>query len=208
MSKFLQNIEHTRYDVEKIKYTKFICKDCTKKDCDKEFEECLKKTDPVNLLNLGYIDINYNDYPMLYVTTPVMLCPFGVNISNTNSSLTLQFSNYKTNSLMKSFFEFIKEIELRQMLYLGLTDINTDLYNSQIRYDKNGKYDPNLLIKIPFNSKYNRFEVDVHNKNYPNASIMNINKFAKLKCDIYIDKIWKFNEKYICKWKVKKIEIL
>ena len=29
----------------------------------------------------------------------------------------------------------------------------------------------------------------------------------KLKCDIYIDKIWKFNGKYVCKWKVKNILI-
>ena len=32
-------------------------------------------------------------------------------------------------------------------------------------------------------------------------------KFSKIFYDIYIDKIWKFNEKYICKWKVKKIQL-
>ena len=41
-----------------------------------------------------------------------------------------------------------------------------------------------------------------------NLNISNINKFSKVKCDIFIDKIWKYNDKYVCKWKVNKNYIL
>ena len=60
-------------------------------------------------------------------------------------------------------------------------------------------------MKIPF--KHNKFECDVHNENYASCTVLNINRFTKMNCDIYIDKIWKFNERYICKWKCKKIYI-
>ena len=67
-------------------------------------------------------------------------------------------------------------------------------------------YDPNLLVKVPF--KNNKFEVDIRSENYNNVSIMSIGKFTKMKCDIYIDKIWLFNDRFYCKWKVRRIYIL
>ena len=91
------------------------------------------------------------------------------------------------------------------MEYLGLNDDDVDLYLPQIRYDKKGKYDPNLLIKVPFRD--NSYNVDIKTKD-SSVSITNIFKFSKLKCDIYIDKIWKFNDKYVCKWKVERILII
>ena len=87
---------------------------------------------------------------------------------------------------------------------LNLNDDDVYLYISQIRYDKKGRYDPNLLVKIPFRS--NKYEVEVRNRD-TSCSIANIYNFSKMRCDIYIDKIWKFNGKYVCKWKVKKIMI-
>ena len=38
-----------------------------------------------------------------------------------------------------------------------------------------------------------------------NDAVTNIFKFSKLASSIYIDNIWFFNGKYVCKWKVKKI---
>ena len=29
-----------------------------------------------------------------------------------------------------------------------------------------------------------------------------------MQCDIYIDKIWKFNDVYYCKWKARKIYLV
>ena len=39
--------------------------------------------------------------PFVYVTTPLMVCLFGVN-KNTNN-MSLQFSNYKENNEMLNF---------------------------------------------------------------------------------------------------------
>ena len=132
-----------------------------------------------------------------------MVCPFGFN--SKNQSLTLQFTNIKNNSEMKGFYDFIQELELKQMQYLGLREDTADLYLTQIRHDKEGKYDPNLLIKVPF--KDNSYDVSIKHKD-SSVAVTNIFKFSKLQCDIYIDNIWKFNGKYICKWKVKKILII
>ena len=201
MSKFLKNIDHDRYNIDDITYKTFICKDCTKKT--KEFELHINDESPKDLLNFGYISLQYLENPFVYVTTPPMVCLFGVDKNTWNMSL--QFKDLNTDNVMKSFYEFIQGIEFQQMQYLNLDEDDADLYNSQIRRDKDNKYEPNLSVKIPF--KNNKFECDVHNENYASCTVLNINRFTKMKCDIYIDKIWKFNEKYICKWKCKKIYI-
>ena len=180
-------------------FKKYICIDCTQKK--KEYEYDNSENVPKDILNLGYIEISLGKFP-IYETTPTMVCPFGFNKSN--NQMTLQFTNVKDDSEMNSFFRFIQELEMKQMEYLGINDDDVDLYISQIRYDKKGRYDPNLLVKIPFRS--NKYEVEVRNRD-TSCSIANIYNFSKMRCDIYIDKIWKFNGKYVCKWKVKKIMI-
>ena len=51
---------------------------------------------------------------------------------------------------------------------------------------------------------YNKYEVDIYNDRFP-VTILGIQKYVTMTCDIYIDKIWKFNDQYICKWKVRNI---
>ena len=73
-----------------------------------------------------------------------------------------------------------------------------------------GKNGSTLWVKtklIERNKNYKHFNIDIRNKDRE-CSIQNIYNFSKMKCDIYIDKIWKYNEKYVCKWKVKKILIV
>jgi len=200
MENFLLNRNHNFYIGKNITYKDYICKDCSQKK--KVYEICKdKECDPKDILNLGYIEISSGKYPIV-VTTPIMVCPFGFN-KGTNT-LTLQFSNYKTDSEMNSFLRFIKELELQQMQYIGLDEDEADLYLSQIKVDEKGKYDPNLILKVPF--RENGYDVTIKNKN-TSISVTNIYKWTKLKCDIYIDKIWKFNGRYVCKWKVKNILI-
>ena len=200
MSKFLKYNHHNLFEGTPLSFGTFICKDCTQKK--KEYEYKKLEDIPKNILNLGYIEVNSNQRP-IYVTTPIMVCPFGFN--QKSNQLTLQFTNVRTDPEMNSFFNFIQNLELEQMKYIGLTDDDADLYISQVRFDKNGKYDPNLLVKAPFHS--NRYDVDIQGKN-GGCSITNIFNFSKLQCDIYIDKIWKFNDKFVCKWKVKKILLM
>ena len=201
---FLKNIEHNRYDLDNIVFKTFICKDCSNEQKNKEYELCTDNKCPKDLKNFGYISLNYLQNPLIYLTTPPMVCLFGVN--KNNWTMSLQFKDVKTNNIMKSFFDFIQNMEFKVMQSLGLSEDESDLFVSQIRYDKARKYDPNLSIKIPF--KNNRFDCDIKNENYSSMTVLNINNFTKMQCDIYIDKIWKWDEKYYCKWKCKKIYIL
>lgn len=195
--KFLSNLHHNLFESKPLQFNKFVCKDCTQKK--KEFEYDGSKRIPKEIPNLGYVEISMGEYRIM-VTTPTMVCPFGFNRSN--NQMALQFTNVKTDSEMNSFFNFIQALEMKQMQYLGFDEDDADLYLSQIRHDKNGKYDPNLIVKVPFSK--NKYDVDIRNQD-GECSISNLYKFSKMQCDIYIDNIWKFNEKYVCKWKVKKI---
>ena len=197
---FLLNRNHNYYFDKTITYKNYICKDCSQKK--KEYEVSKDKdSEPKEIQNLGYIEISLGKYPII-LTTPIMVCPFGFN-KGTNI-LTLQFTNFKTDPEMNSFLKFIKELELQQMQYIGLDEDESDLYLSQIKVDDKMRYDPNFLLKVPF--KNNGYDVSIRSKG-SSISVTNIYKWTKLKCDIYIDKIWRFNGKYVCKWKVKNILI-
>jgi hypothetical protein len=199
----LKNIHHDQYKVDAIQYSKYLIKDCTAKK--KEFTQDKSKEKAINIKNIGYIGLYYNGNPLIYVTTPIMTCLFGMD-KNTKT-MSLQFKDVNTDPSMKGFFNFIKGVEINNMINLGITDEQDyDKYGSQIKYDKNGKYDPNLLVKVPFDK--NRYEVDVFNDEEENINIYYINNFTRMKCDIYIDKIWKYNEVFYCKWKARKIYLV
>ena len=192
----LKHIDHGKYIIDKIQYINFNLKNPNVQE--KEYI----RDDSVAVENerLSYIQILYNNNPMIYITTPKMFCPFGFN-KNANT-MNLQFTNLETDAHMKSFFEFIQNIEFQQMAHIGLTEENADLYKTQIQYDKKGVYDPSLYVKLPFN--YNKYEVDIYNDRFP-ITILGIQKYMTMTCDIYIDKIWKYNDTYIFKWKVRNI---
>ena len=43
---------------------------------------------------------------------------------------------------------------------------------NQIKYDKKGKYEPNLSVKLPFN--YNRFQTDIYSEHSNSINIFQI----------------------------------
>lgn len=195
----LMNIDHGKYIIDNFKY---YDKDCINPNVKKKKYKDSDNKKTISNDKLAYIQIIYNNNPTIYITTPKMFCPFGLN-TNTNI-LNLQFTNLSSDKNMKSFYEFIENLEYSQMAYIGLTEDNCDLYSSQIQKDKKERYDPTLICKLPF--IYNKYEVDIFRDDYP-ITIKGIQKYMNLICDIYIDKIWKYNEKYICKWKVKNIYV-
>ena len=196
------DLYHDKVNIQDLSCQHMSCKNVN--DKKKEYELC--KMNPLEDPKFGYTQLYYYKKPQLMVTTPTMVCPFGVNNSGSNFKICLQFTNYMSDPHMKSFYDFIQNCEYKQMEILGLTEENQDLFISQIRHDKHDKYDPNLDVKIPFS--YNRFQCDIYSDSYSNINIMNISKFCKIQCDIYLDKIWKYNENYVSKWKVKMIHIL
>jgi len=197
----LKNISHSEYDIEQIRYVNFICKNPNVKK--KEFVEDSSKA--VTNDKLSHIGLYYSKYNMIYVTTPVMVCPFGVN-QNNGFIMNLQFTNYEKDDKMNEFYRFIQALEAIQRDHIGIDEDMDELYISQIRRDKLKKYDPNLVVKLPF--RKNKFELEAYNKDGDIINVLNIPKFCKVQCDIYIDKIWKFNDQYICKWKLNRLVIL
>ena len=197
----LKNIHHDKYKVDDIQYANLLWEDCTKK---KEVIPDKSRKFAVDLKNIAYTSVYYNGTPMIYVTTPVMTCLWGMN--KQTKQLSLQFTDLETDSSMKSFYNFIKNIEIHNMQNLGITEDNMDEYGTQIRVDKSGKYEPNLSVKVPFVE--NRYEIEVFNDEIDNINIYNINNFVKMRCDIYIDKIWKYNDIFYCKWKARKIYLV
>ena len=201
MSK-LKNITHDLYKVDQIKYTKYLIKDCSVKKKDYVLDK--SKEDAVNIKNIGYVSLYYNQNPLIYVTTPIMVCLFGLD--KKTKQMSLQFTNLESDSEMKSFFDFIENVEVNNMKNLGIDEDNYDKYINQIRYDKERKYDPNLSVKVPFVN--NRYDIDIYSDGYSLINIENICNFTKMKCDIYIDKIWKWNDLFTCKWKAKVIHLV
>ena len=196
------NIYHDTLTIQDLVCHHMSCTNVNAKK--KEYIPCL--TDPRTDLAFCYSQLFLGKQAQVVVTTPIMICPFGINNQHNNFKLCLQFTNYKSDHEMNSFYEFIQECEYKQMELLGLGEDDSDLFVSQIRHDKQHKYDPNLEVKIPFS--YNRFQCDIYSDSYAGVGIMNISKFCKLQCDIYLDKIWTYNDTYISKWKVKMIHLV
>ena len=145
---FLKNHHHNLFEKEPLQFDNFICKDLTVKKKEFIYQES-EDISPKNISNLGYIEISMGKFP-IYVTTPIMVAPFGFN--RQINQIYLQFTNVRTDSEVNSFYNFIQKLELNQMEYLGLDEDDADLYLSQIRHDSKGKYDPNLIIKVPFSN--------------------------------------------------------
>jgi len=133
-----------------------------------------------------------------------MVCLFGLD--KKTKQMSLQFTNLESDNEMKSFFDFIENVEVNNMKHLGIGEDNYDKYINQIRYDKQKQYDPNLSVKVPFVN--NRYDMDIYSDDYDLINIENICNFTKMRCDIYIDKIWKWNDVFTCKWKVKVIHLV
>jgi len=195
-----------KIDINKIKYLNYQCDDMSVTNSNKKKYSINDEGDKDDD-NFGFIQIEYLKNPFMYVTTPKMKCLFGIQKkSNYNFQMNLQFTNLEEDKYMKSFHKFIESIEFMTMKYLNLTEKDSDRFISQIQYDKNNKYEPNLLVKLPFT--YNKFNTEIYSDHSPAVNILNINKFQDMECDIHIDKIWKMNNKFYMKWKVKIIHLM
>ena len=81
---------------------------------------------------------------MVYVTTPVMTCLWGMS---KQKQIALQFTDVENDSSMKSFYNFIKNIEIHNMRNLGITEKDIDKYerdwenHQKYRYFKENSYD-------------------------------------------------------------------
>ncbi len=191
---------------DNLRFKSYKCNDMSiTKANDKTYSECkdLDKDCPC----FGYITVGYLRNPQLYVTTPVMKCLFGVQKKgDCNFQMNLQFTDLEEDPNMQQFYDFIEGCEFHAMKNLGLTEEDSDRFISQIYHDKKGIYEPNLNVKLPF--QYNQFTIDLYSEHSSGVNIFSINKFQKMECDLYVDRIWRMNDKFYMKWKCKIIHLL
>ena len=198
---------HDKLTLEQLRHSCYLCDDMSvTKMADKTYhkcnEECIK-----DHLQFGYLQLHYYKNLFFYVTTPPMKCLFGVQKNGFNNfQMSLQFTDVDTEPTMKHFYKFIEDTEFRCMKLLGLSPEEGDKFISQIRHDKKGKYEPNLSVKLPF--RYNKFETDIYSERDSIPNLLQVPSFALMECDIYIDKIWKMNDKFYAKWKVKCVHLM
>lgn len=154
--------------------------------------------------NIKMIKNNFNGFDIFYknhllcLETPTVKIPFGLEKEYSNLILKLQLINYENDKNMETFLDKIKQIEQY------LTNFLEDNLRSQIRFSES--YDPLLITKISKIKNKITTEV-IDEKNIP-VNIFNLKKYDNLKCIIYLDKIWKYNNTYFYKWHVHKICVL
>lgn len=147
--------------------------------------------------NFDGFDIFYNNH-FLCLETPKLKIPFGLEKEYSNFILKLQLTNIKNDENMEKFLDKIKQIEQYLSNFL---DGNL---RSQIRFSED--YDPILITKI---SKIkNKITTEVLDEKDIPVNIFSLKKYDNLKCIIYLDKIWKYNNTYFYKWHVHKICVL
>ena len=203
----LKNID--KVDINKISCVPYLCEDMSVKHSEKKYKKATKqeRNQIKNNKKFGYIQLMFGKHSLLMTTTPVMKCLFGITrTQGDNFNMSLQFKNLEQDEEMMDFFNYIRGIEYYMMNNLGLTEEDSDKFISQIKYDKHKKYDPNLSVKLPFNC--NKFETELYSDHSSIVSLFNINNFTDMQCDIYIDKIWKINDTFHCKWKCSCIHLV
>ena len=109
MSNSLKNIHHDKYKVDDIQYANFLWEDCTEKN---DVIQDKSRKFAVDLKNIAYTSLYYNNTPMIYVTTPVMTCLWGMN---KQKQISLQFTGVENDVSMISFYNFIRNIEIHNM---------------------------------------------------------------------------------------------
>ena len=197
---------YSNINPQKLNFVPFLCDDMSVNQCDKTYSICDGKEYCKDHPRFGYLQIYLGKKPNLILTTPKMKCLFGVQKNGNSFNMSLQFSNLKEDVEMKSFFDLIQNIEFECMKHIGLDQDDADNFISQIKYDKMNKYDPNLSVKLPFHK--NSFQTTITSNNSSAINIFNIQNFTNMQCDIYLDKIWRMNDKFYTKWKCNKIHIL
>lgn len=154
----------------------------------------------INLENLEIIDNNtdfltvkYNDNP-LYIETPEMYVPFGLEKEYNNFIIKLQFN--RNNEETIDFYNFILELEdkIKELL-------NTNSLKSEIVHT-NKKFDP--LLKTKILCIKNSINID-YKKNNEFGNIYDFEKKTNIKAFLMIDNLFRKNSNYYCKFKLKKI---
>ena len=130
----------------------------------------------------------------LIIKTPIVKIPFGLEKEYNNMVVKLELPKDKI---------FTKLIDAIEKKFCELLNIET--INSQLRLSKNEKYGDLLLTKI---IRYKERSFITVNRGNKMEYIRNLKKGEKGIATIEIDKLWKYDDKYTYKIKLKELALL
>jgi hypothetical protein len=139
-----------------------------------------------------FITVRYNSGPLI-IDAPKMYIPFGLEQEYNNYIIKLQFSRKNKDTI--EFYNFLDRLESRLKILLDSDELKTQLRPG-------GKYDPLLLTKIQRNKDKLQIEVTEDNEN---INIFKLEKKVYAKSQIMIDTIFKKNNQFFYKIKLKKL---
>jgi len=139
-----------------------------------------------------FITVRYNSGPLI-IDAPKMYIPFGLEQEYNNYIIKLQFSRKNKETI--EFYNFLDRLESRLKILLDSDELKTQLRPG-------GKYDPLLLTKIQKNKDKLQIEVTEDNEN---INIFKLEKKIYAKSQIMIDTIFKKNNQFFYKIKLKKL---
>ena len=145
--------------------------------------------------NSNFINIKYLGKPITFFT-PEVYVPFGIENQYNNYLFKIQLDLTKKNNL--NLYNFIIKLEEKINEYIN------DNIKSQVRVSK--KYRPLLTCKIPYS--YGKIQCNIKNINNENLNIFKLDKTLRMKCQLVIDKIYKFKDSFYYKIKTNEIIII
>ena len=151
----------------------------------------------VRLVKRGnHYDILYND-KVIHLTLPKMRIPFGIDNVGKDYLFKLSFYKMRQNEEYQRFHDFVIELENHMRKVLDSPNLKSSIFYHQ-------RYDPNIVIKIPVNSK-GGFNCECIDESGTPQNIHSLDKGEDLICDVVFDTIWIGQNKFNYKIKAKKI---
>ena len=157
-------------------------------------------TEPISVLAKNKVFyIKYN-YQTLFLKTPLMISPFGINKNQNNYYLDLSLDKETTN--IAFFYQWLQEFESK-VKYL-LKEVDPELIDNNfvscIKY--NGDSFKNLRTKV--DSKNGDTKINIHSK-YQDKDLSKKLKQGKMYCLLKCQSVWKMNGKWGYSWRVEDI---
>jgi hypothetical protein len=147
----------------------------------------------------NFINIFNDKNKIINLKTPILKCPFGLELEYNKYLIKLELTNLDNNLEIKNFYETLIENINEVKNYIKDTNL---LYSDNIRYSD--KFDPLIKFYLPF--RYDKFEVDFY-KDGSLTTSKEIVKNCNLQFNFDIISIWKYKNKYGLNFKIKKIFI-
>ena len=138
-------------------------------------------------------DIDYQG-SHIYLETPLLYIPFGIEKFYNSYSLNLQLRE------CQEFETFIESLEKH---LIELLKIDSNKLTSQLR--KNNKHDTLVYTKIL--NKNDKILCEVKSKEGEHLNIFQMGKGIECQAKLLIDKVWYIKGKYTYKLKVKELII-